>query len=826
VLIFTLWGANVDDALLDVVLARLDAKPLAEDATSLLLAAFEGDAALHGQLSGDAELIAEHHAQHPAAEPAGAYLRSITVRGFRGVGPSSTLKLEPGPGLTLVVGRNGSGKSSFADGLEVLLTGGLRRWQDLSAVWQDAWRNLHASDPARLSAELLVEGAGPAAVERDWTDGAPFSHSREAVQVGKEKRTGLIRLGWEEPLSAYRPFLSHSELEAFFTGPSRLYDLLSSVLGLEDLTTAGNLLSAARKERKSGLDEVTRDLPALLARLDSADDERARSCREALTARKRDTERALTIATGAPATRGDGELNRLRQLSQLTVPASEQADRTVAALRAAADALDKIVGSQTGHALALAELLEKALDHYRAHGVGACPVCGRAGALDVTWRDRTEQEIGRLRQQAAEAQEARRRADAARRAAADLVQPVPEPLTGPRTGAADPGPALAAWSAWAERPDGDDAAGLRRLADHVEQTWPPLYEAVTELVSAAAAEFQAREDRWAPVAAEVAAWCTRARDAEVAARPVPALQAASTWLKGATDDIRNARLAPLGDQARSIWARLRQESNVDLGAIRLSGTGNRRQVDVNVTVDGAPGAALGVMSQGEMNALALSIFIPRATMSASPFRFLVIDDPVQAMDPAKVEGLAQVLEEVAGSRQVLVFTHDDRLPEAVRRLGIGARILEVTRRPGSVVEVRPALTPVERMLNDAGDLCADPDLPENVAARVVPGICRLAVEAAFTEAIRRQQLRAGKRHADIEAAIADAGPLGKRAALALFGDASRVRDVLPRLNAWDRSAADTYRALNEGAHVGHRGPPRSLIGQTRRLAQTINENLR
>jgi len=82
-------------------------------------------------------------------------------------------------------------------------------------------------------------------------------------------------------------------------------------------------------------------------------------------------------------------------------------------------------------------------------------------------------------------------------------------------------------------------------------------------------------------------------------------------------------------------------------------------------VDGAPGAALGVMSQGEVNALALSVFLPRATVSASPFRFLIIDDPVQAMDPAKVDGLARVLEDVSRTRQVLVFTHDDRLPEAI-----------------------------------------------------------------------------------------------------------------------------------------------------------------
>jgi hypothetical protein len=32
--------------------------------------------------------------------------------------------------------------------------------------------------------------------------------------------------------------------------------------------------------------------------------------------------------------------------------------------------------------------------------------------------------------------------------------------------------------------------------------------------------------------------------------------------EGATDDIRNERLAPLVEQARTIWRMLRQESNV------------------------------------------------------------------------------------------------------------------------------------------------------------------------------------------------------------------------------------------------------------------------
>ena len=80
--------------------------------------------------------------------------------------------------------------------------------------------------------------------------------------------------------------------------------------------------------------------------------------------------------------------------------------------------------------------------------------------------------------------------------------------------------------------------------------------------------------------------------------------------------------------------------------------------------------------------------------NVQPWDFIVIDDPVQAMDPARVDGLARVFADLAADRQLIVFTHDDRLPESLRRLGLAHALLEVTRRPGSIVETRRAVDPV------------------------------------------------------------------------------------------------------------------------------------
>ena len=217
-------------------------------------------------------------------------------------------------------------------------------------------------------------------------------------------------------------------------------------------------------------------------------------------------------------------------------------------------------------------------------------------------------------------------------------------------------------------------------------------------------------------------------------------------------------------------------------------------------MDGIPGAALGVMSQGELHSLALSLFLPRATLPESPFRFVVIDDPVQSMDPARVDGLARALEETARTRQVIVFTHDDRLPEAIRRLNIKSTILSITRRPKSVVEVRTALDPVRAHIEDALALVHTTELPLAVLRRLVPGFCRSALEAAFITVLRRRRLAAGRMHAEVEEELKTAGKLTPLAALALFDDRERGGDVMSRLNKFGSWAGDVFKQCNRGAH--------------------------
>ena len=372
----------MDDVLLGIVLQRLGECPLAEEPADLLIAALDGDESLSAQMGGQAQPRSKAPDLAPPSAPAGAYLQSLTVSGFRGIGPPATLTVTPRPGLTLVAGRNGSGKSSFAEALEVLLTGNLRRWETLSAVWKQGWRSMHCPDEAQITAEFVIEGAGLAKVQRTWPAGADFAGSVVTVQVAGEKQAGAERLGWTPALTDYRPFLSHSELEAFFGSPSGLYELLASVLGLEDLTLAAARLAQVRKIREAALAEVKKRLPGLLTRLETAGDERAEACRRALTGRSWDLAAARSAATGARTARDGGELDRLRRLAQLSVPPEADVLEIAEELRLAAAGLVAVAGSPAGQARSLARLLTAALQHHDAHGDGDCPVCGRAWCPD------------------------------------------------------------------------------------------------------------------------------------------------------------------------------------------------------------------------------------------------------------------------------------------------------------------------------------------------------------------------------------------------------------------------------------------------------------
>ncbi len=372
------------------------------------------------------------------------------------------------------------------------------------------------------------------------------------------------------------------------------------------------------------------------------------------------------------------------------------------------------------------------------------------------WAEQARTEVKRLTELAQDADDAQAQLDAAARTVRNLIGAEPAVLSADLGAAVDVSAAREAWRGWTDitsAGSGDppfDAAGAQFAA---------VTAAVAQLQKQAAAVLDQRRQAWRPVAAALAGWAEVARSSLRADARLTEVKKALTWLRAAGQDIRDARMAPFAAKSAEIWSLLRQESNVDLGPVRIVGSGPQRHVTLDVTVDDVAGAALGVMSQGELHALGLALFLPRATTPESPFRFVVVDDPVQSMDPAKVEGLARLLARVGQDRQVIVFTHDDRLPEAIRRLQLPATIWEVSRREHSVVELTKNDDPVRRYLDDARAMARTDELSEGIRSVVVAGYCRNALEAACHEAIRARRIRAGRPFAEVERELMQAQKL-------------------------------------------------------------------
>ena len=125
---------------------------------------------------------------------------------------------------------------------------------------------------------------------------------------------------------------------------------------------------------------------------------------------------------------------------------------------------------------------------------------------------------------------------------------------------------------------------------------------------------------------------------------------------------------------------------------------------------------------------------------------------------------------------------------------------------------------------DARAVEKDDSLPDGVAARVVPGLCRLGIEAACMEAVRRRRIGRGDAHQAVERELAGAKSTTTLAALALFDDGSLGGKVLGEINKrWGKAAGDAFQDVKAGTHKGFHGNLVSLIDEAQRLAAGLRE---
>ncbi|MEU2613102.1 AAA family ATPase [Micromonospora sp. NPDC007271] len=810
---------NRTEPLVELIFDRLAADRVPDDTAEVVLAALSGEADLTAALAGVPTVLAPQRTA--ADEPREAiWLSSVTVAGFRGVGPERTLAVEPGPGLTVVVGRNGSGKSSFAEAVELALTGDSARWADRNSVWRTGWRNLHAGDPCRIAVELRVDGvATPTRVVRSWPAGAELGEAEMSVTSAHGSHKDLAELGLVRPLELYRPFLTAAELGRLTAGTqSQLFDAISAILGLEAITDADRRLMAAARPVDAAIKEVRAQRAALADAFSGIDDDRARRAADLLNNKRPDLAALAAILDEPDESTADEAVLLCRRLVAMQLPDADEVTSLAGQLREAAGEARRHDGGRSRASLRSAELLRLAIEHHDDRGDGPCPVC-TAGRLDGDWRATATASLAELRDRTLAAQAAAARLTALLQRAHYLIDDLAVP---DGTTAGVPVDGLHAAAAALRLAPG----GPEELADHLTARYPAVLAAARAAQAYAKDLLRERDTGWQAAAGELWAWVAAAGTLPERERALARVKAARAWLRATGAELRNERVAPFAEHSQRIWAQLRQESNVELGAMTLEGANTRRRVVIPVSVDGADnGTALGVMSQGEMHALGLATFLPRGCAPESPFRFIVVDDPVQSMDPAKVDGLARVLAELAERRQVVVFTHDTRLPDALGRLDLGAaRIVAVTRAERSVVTLRPGSDPVTRYLDDAYALARNEEIAAEVRGPVVAELCRSAIEAACHRIVWRRRVARGVPHDDIEAAVVAASRrLTTTVALAMFDDADRGGDVLGYLGRrHGRRAVDAYQACREGVHGAYLADLPGLVADARHLAEALS----
>jgi len=143
-------------------------------------------------------------------------------------------------------------------------------------------------------------------------------------------------------------------------------------------------------------------------------------------------------------------------------------------------------------------------------------------------------------------------------------------------------------------------------------------------------------------------------------------------LLGAKDQLASDRLKRARPRSLELYERLVRHpkfSSFDITTIQRA-----RKVDYSfeVSVKGNPSSAREaklVLSDGQVTATAVGIFVGLAESAAHGMDLLFIDDPTQNLDLPCKEAMAKLMVEMAGRKQIIVSTHDEDFVSYLREYG-------------------------------------------------------------------------------------------------------------------------------------------------------------
>jgi DNA repair exonuclease SbcCD ATPase subunit len=639
-------------------------------------------------------------------------LESITLSNFRGFAERQTIPLDGD--VVVVWGPNGAGKTSLFDALEWLFAGHVPRLAAASLrASEDPVASRYVTGAPFVSVVLRDEDGlwtanrtGGEGTKSRLTVTAPNGVVRE-----HDDAEGFVReLVGHEDISL-RTFLLHQDaLTELVSGDTReRYKFLAELTGLDGLRGMDEQLRSELRRLRSGLKDRQQELEtqrqsvlsaekefqetrALMERQTAERQERVVQAVEplarvfetdplnvsAIGARTRDViaeaKTLLLVMGGAEdLVRREGALgDEARALEAQRADLSgtvRSIDAREAEIRPSIEALREAIAVEEQRRSDLQQLAALALEHLGP----PCPVCGQEHDIDETRTrlralldasDSVEEVRATLRDLEARAtsfHNERIKAEAeleSLRARALSVETEQRAVVDAQTTVASARDSLQDLLR-VQVPIADAATLVTERISELEVLLARLEAARSELDRLGALETRAQASRVDLVARRGRLDATE-REVEDLGSRVARAQAVCRWVGNQSQTISAEimnRSAPLAD---ALFRRFDVHPTFRRFAFQAERVREAGHLRPWVFDDAGhqDGNAVQVLSAGQLNALAVSLFLALNLEEQSRFEVALLDDPVQNMDDLNVLSLIDVMRALRSRRQLILTTHD------------------------------------------------------------------------------------------------------------------------------------------------------------------------
>lgn len=621
-------------------------------------------------------------------------LLSIELEAFRGFAVAREFDLDGD--VVLVRGDNGTGKTSLTDGLLWLCTGKIPRLTERAKGLRKAEDPVicryRAAGPARVTLRIRLTDGREVAFRREGGERSTLSAWRGDEELHDPPRLLAHALGLDgaqqldESVGSWGILQQHAMLAALEAGPA-LHQRLAEVVGLEHVTRFASAATETTKGLRAGLKELEASARGLRQRRGDAETRLAtarslmaerrprlpellraslRELPEGISARSLPVELEEIAALGREvgvaleAARDVATSAERAERAKLeTSEAIDQLETELAVLMERAEAAVRRAPAQVQLAGATLELLQG----------NTCPVCEQP-VDEASVRAHMRELLDHARAEAGAAADAQRAvAEAQARLAAARTaharhQAARHELDGTllelRSRLAD-AEWMAVDRAWLAVDRSLELIGeLERWRDRLRDVYtegrrdsPGEVARLASDISAIDVELEHAELEVARLNDRVRRAAALDKAAHIAAERI--IDRALKRLEPSFSEVFD-RLAP-----HPTFTQLRATQDIYYGK-------NQVVPEVWDPERGVGGNPAQLLSEGQLNVVALSYFLGLALNAGSgALPFLVLDDPLQAMDVLGVLGFADLCRRLREHRQLIVTTHDRRFAALLGR---------------------------------------------------------------------------------------------------------------------------------------------------------------